>query len=355
MPTGASEPYYHWIIGNRVRVGIPASYFWSRCSRWPPLPAFFRDRHDMANLAEPVTQAGMRMAARSSEYLSIGAFRMRLAWLLYYQFDYARSRTREGRLIVPLTKRKQDGTLYKRPDTIEALLVQLAEFSRDDLLARAAIRKRTDPLYIPTECLLYFVRVSRRDNSDAWFERLYKILQDRVLSTLPRAEGSDFVALNNERIRNAVFDRFVELLASDRRQTNDKLDFYEVRFDMALKRLRLDAQDKVWREANCTCSTDSDNAALPGADQDESNFYGIDDDIFSDPHFRERVYAAIDTLPPEQSRTMHLLFLGWPTYSSDPDVMTIAKALGCTDRSVRNYRDRAMKTLITLFNQEDDQ
>lgn len=259
-------------------------------------------------------------------------------------------------MIVPLTKRKQDGTLYVRPDNIEALLVQLAELSRDDLLARAAIRKRTDPLYIPTECLLYFVRASRRDNSDAWFERLYKILQERVLSTLPRIDGGGgSVALTSERIRNAVFDRFVELLASDRRQADDKLDFYEVRFAMALKRLRLDAQENAWNEANRSCSSDPDEEARSAPDHGESDSYAIDDDIFSDPLFRKRVYAAIDTLPREQSRTMHLLLLEWPIDSSDPKVMTIAKALGCTERSVRNYRDRALKTLTALFNQEDEQ
>lgn len=254
-------------------------------------------------------------------------------------------------MIVPLTRRKQDGTLYMRPDNIEALLVKLAELSRDDLLARAAIRKRTDPLYIPTECLLYFVRASRRNNSDAWFERLYKILQERVLSTLPRIDGGGSVALTSERIRNAVFDRFVELLASDRRQADDKLDFYEIRFDMALKRLRLDAQENVWNEANRSCSSDPDEEA---PDHGASDSYLIDDDIFSDPLFRKRVYAAIDALPREQSRTMHLLLLEWPIDSSDPEVMTIAKALGCTERSVRNYRDRALKTLTALFNQEDE-
>lgn len=259
-------------------------------------------------------------------------------------------------MIVPLTKRKQDGTLYERFDTIEAMLVQLAELSRDDLLARAAIRKRTDPGYIPSECLLYFVRASRHDNSDAWFERLYKILQERVLRTLPRTDrGGGPVALTSERIRNAVFDRFVELLASDRRQADDKLDFYEVRFDMALKRLRLDAQHKAWAEENRSCSSAPDDAILTASDQDETDSYAIDEDIFSDPFFRKRVYAAIDTLPPEQSRTMHLLLLGWPIDSSDPEVMTIAKALGCTERSVRNYRDRALKTLTALFNKEDEQ
>lgn len=259
-------------------------------------------------------------------------------------------------MIVPLTKRKQDGTLYMRPDNIEALLVQLTELSRDDLLARAAIRKRSDPLYIPTECLLYFVRASRRDNSDAWFERLYKVLQERVLRTLPRTDGGDGpVALTSERIRNEVFDRFVELLASDRRQADDKLDFYEVRFDMALKRLRLDAQEKAWNEANRSHSSDPEEEARAALDYGEADSYAIDDDIFYDPVFRDRVYAAIDTLPPEQSRTMHLLLLGWPTHSSDPEVMTIARSLRCTDRSVRNYRDRALKTLSALFKQEDDQ
>jgi DNA-directed RNA polymerase specialized sigma24 family protein len=52
---------------------------------------------------------------------------------------------------------------------------------------------------------------------------------------------------------------------------------------------------------------------------------------------------------------MHLLLLGWQIHSSDPSVMTIAKALGCSDRSVRNYQSRAMKTLGDLFNPGDDQ
>jgi len=258
-------------------------------------------------------------------------------------------------LIVPLTKHRQDGTLYERSSLVETLLVQLAELSRDDLVARAAIRKRTDPSFIPSECLLYFLRTSRHDNSDAWFERLYKILQERVLRALPRAGGGGSVALTDERIRNDAFDRFVELVARDRRQADDRLDFYEVRFDLAIKRLRLDAQDKAWREENRTRSSDQDENELSSLDQDETDPYTIDEDIFSDPRFRARIYAAIDTLPPEQSRTMHLLLLGWPTHSSDPEAMTIAKVLNCSDRSVRNYRERAMKTLAALFNHGEDQ
>lgn len=260
-------------------------------------------------------------------------------------------------MIAPLTKRKKDGTLYHRPDPIEPLLHQLAQLSREQLLDRARITDRKHPHYVPSECLLYFVRASRRDNSDLWFERLYKILVERVQRSMRRAESGYTADLTLEKIRNMVFDRFVEMLASDRREPGDKLDFFEVRFDQAIKRLRLDAQEKAWREQRRTqpIEDEDDHAALALDEPATDMGNPFCENNFSDPVFRERLYSAIDDLPPEQSRTMHLLLLGWPTHSSDPEVMTIAKALGCTDRSVRNYRDRAMKTLAALFNPGDDQ
>jgi len=259
-------------------------------------------------------------------------------------------------LIVPLTKRREDGTPYLRPDIVETALPSLADLPRDELLERARIRDRKDPRYVPSECLLHFIRASRRDNSDAWFERLYKVLIERVRRALPRAEASgDTAALVNESIRNAVTDRFVELLAKDRKEPDEKLDFFEVRFDLAIKRLRLDAQERAWRDEARGDPMDtefgqaeSEAVAATADDPFEAN-------IFSDPLFRDRVYLAINDLPPEQSRTIHLLQLGWPIHSNDPAIMTIAKALGCSDRSVRNYRERALKTLAALFNPGDDQ
>lgn len=256
-------------------------------------------------------------------------------------------------MIAPLKKRRKDDTLYTRPDDIEALLPALADLQRDVLLERARIRDHKDPDYVPSECLLYFVRASRSDNSDAWFERLYKVIVERVRRAVPRVEsGGKTASLVNESIRNAVFDRFVEMLANDRRQADDKLDFFEVRFDLAIKRLRLDAQDRAWREDNRNDALDedfreADAVAATTVDPFETNF-------FLDPLFRDRVYLAIDDLPPEQSRTIHLLFLGWPIHSDDPAVMTISKTLGCSDRSVRNHRKRAIKTLAALFNPGDD-
>ena len=287
---------------------------------------------------------------------SLPPFRLVFPWRLSQHRNYAHVRTWEDSLNVPLTKRKKDGTLYVRPDNVEPLLKKLADLPRDILLERARIRSRKDPDYVPSECLLHFIRASRRDNSDAWFERLYKVLVERVMRAVPRAEASgDSSSLTDERIRNAVVDRFVELLASDRKEPDDKLDFFEVRFDLAIKRLRLDAQERVWREENRSDSIDDESGSAGDDAAEAAGVSPFDADIFSDPLFRERLYVAIDALPPEQSRTMHLLLLGWPTHSGDPAVMTIATALGCSDRSVRNYRERAMKTLSALFNLGDDQ
>lgn len=259
-------------------------------------------------------------------------------------------------MIIPLTKQKVDGALYQRPDMIEPLLLGLADLPRDVLLERARIRDRKHPDYIPSECLLYFVRSSRRDNSDTWFERLYKVLIERVLRAVPRAETSgNFASLTNERIRNAVFDRFVEMLAKDRKEPDDKLDFFEVRFDLAVKRLRLDAQDRVWREESLTASLDDDNSGTGNDAAEACTTNLLNAELFADPLFRDRFHAAIETLPTEQRRTMHLLLSGWQIDSSDHTVMTIAKALGCSEKSVRNYRDRALKALGALFNTRDDQ
>ncbi|OYY90811.1 MAG: hypothetical protein B7Y45_06390 [Sphingomonas sp. 28-66-16] len=261
---------------------------------------------------------------------------------------------REDKLIAPLTRKKKDGTKYTRPDNVEGLLPALGELPRDGLLERARIRNRKDLGYVPSECLVHFIRASRHENAHAWFDRLYKVLAERVMRAVPIASGGTASA-TDERIRDAVFDRFVELLAKDRAEPDDRLDFFEARFDLAIKRLRLDAQERVWRETNRGDSMDDEEGGAAEAAATAGTTNPLDAEIFSDPLFRERLYVAIDALPPEQSRTMHLLLIGWQIHSSDPSVMTIAKALDCSDRSVRNYRDRALKTLGALFNPGDDE
>ncbi len=263
-------------------------------------------------------------------------------------------------MTAPLRKQKPDSTTYTRQPETETLITILAQLGRDEILARCAIRQRADPQYVSSECLLHVVRASRADNSNAWFERLYKILYDRVLRALPRADAADgeTSSLTQELIRDLASERFVEMLAADRQDYEERLDFFEIRFDMALKRLRLDAQKQAWRDENRNRPLEYDEAngeldpEIEMAAGSLNPFEGME---FRDEAFRLRLDAAIEALPPEQSRTIHMLMLDYPIHSEDPTVHTICKELGRSPKSIWNYRDRAMKALKKALGEGEDQ
>ena len=255
-----------------------------------------------------------------------------------------------GVAITSLRKRRLTGELYERDPKTEALLIELAALSRDALIQRASIARRTHPRFIPSECLIYFVRASRHDNNEAWFERLYRVLIERVLRSLPKAESSDgkTESLTRGVVRDKVFSRFVELLSSDRAAYAEKLDYFEVRFDGALASLRRDAQEQAWRDENRSQALEYDEESGELSPEVEAAA-GVHDPFatsdFDDPAYRSRWDAAIEALPTEQSRIIHMLSQGIPIDSKEPDVMTIAKALGRSEKTVRTYRDKAFATL----------
>lgn len=252
--------------------------------------------------------------------------------------------------IRPLRKRRLTGELYQRPPEVEALITELALLPRDELIARAAITKRSDSGYVPSECIVYFIRATRNDNNELWFERLYRVLAERVLRSLPRAESPDgkTESLKRELICDKVFGRFVELLSADRAAYVDKVDYFEVRFDGALSSLRRDAQEQVWRDENRFQPLEYDEESGELSPEVEAaagayNPFAASD--FDAPAYRSRLDAAIEALPIEQSRIIHMLKQGFPIDSKKPDVMTIAKALGRSEKTVRTYSAKAIAAL----------
>ncbi|PPD41021.1 MAG: response regulator receiver protein [Methylocystis sp.] len=253
-------------------------------------------------------------------------------------------------IVTPLRKRRLSGELYERDRKIEALIAELAVLPRDELIARAEITKRSDPGYVPSECLVYFIRASRRDNNEVWFERLYRILTERVLRSLPRAEspGGKMESLTRGVVRDKVLGRFVELLSADRAAYAEKVDYFEVRFDGALASLRRDAQEKAWRDENRSRPLEYEEESgwlSPEVEAAAGTHDPFATSDFDDPAYQLRLDAAIDALPTEQSRIVHMLRQGFPIDSKEPDVMTIAKALGRSEKTVRTYRDKAFAAL----------
>jgi len=251
----------------------------------------------------------------------------------------------------PLRKTTTDGFLYNRVAITEALLLDLIPLSRDDLIARCEIRERDDPAFVPNEGLLYFVRESREDSSDSHFERLYTILAERVLFRLPREGGSDGL------IRDAVFGRFVDLVAEDRSHYSEKLDFFEIRFDSALCNLRLDAQRKIWRDENRSANLEVDEETGELSAEVElsaGSFDCFDFSNYDGADYRSWLDAAIDALPPEQRRIIEMIRNKIPIDSIDPEAVTIAKTLGKSEKTIRTHRDKAYATLRTTLKEEEN-
>jgi hypothetical protein len=248
-----------------------------------------------------------------------------------------------------------DGRPYKRPDNVERLLEALDALPRTEILARCTIRDRSDPDYVPSECLLYFVRASRSDNANDHFERLYRILTKRVLATLPKAMTvgeTEQISRTKSRIQEKAFDRFVEILAEDRQTQSAKLDYFEVRFDGALANLRRDAQEQAWREEKRTSQLEHDPETNELSDEVEralGSFNPFDPTQLGGKDYRLGLDAAIDALPPLQSRIITMLRQGYQIDSKNPNVMTIAKALKKSEKTIRTHRDLALISLKSLL------
>lgn len=263
-------------------------------------------------------------------------------------------------IVTPLRKQRLTGELYQRDPKIESLLAELVLLPRHELIARAKITQRTDARYVPSECLVYFIRACRHDANERWFERIYKIMMERLLRSLPKAENFDGKTESFTRgaVRDKVFSRFVELLSADRVTYNDKLDFFEVRFDGAVARLRISALKQAWRDEDRfqPLVYDGESGELsPEVEKAAGSFDPFTSSDFDDAAYRLRFDAAIETLPPEQARIIHMLRLGIPIDSKEPDVMTIAKALGRSEKTVRTYRDKAFVALRAAMANGDEQ
>jgi DNA-directed RNA polymerase specialized sigma24 family protein len=261
----------------------------------------------------------------------------------------------------PLTKRTDDGILYRRPAEIEAALERVLALGRDDILAAVAIQDRGHPDYIPSECLLHLVRKTAHDNNERYFEKLYVALMRRVDRALPRDEhriGEQVgVDLTRNQIRNQVRGRFEELLIHDRGNGDERLDLYEARFNFSLARLRATAREKAWREAGRQKPLERDDETGEMSLEVEIAAGSLvlpDAEKWNDPIYRSRLDAAIRSLPPEQSRIITMLKIGIPIDSSDPNVVTISKLQNCVEKTVRNRAKKAIAALQSALGLEHE-
>lgn len=252
--------------------------------------------------------------------------------------------------IPPLKKKTLAGDLYTRDAGIESMLIELYALPRTSLVERAQISRASDPLYVPSECIVHLIRTGRDELDEVWFGLLFKVLSKRILNALPRAtmrDGKD-TSLTKESIRDEAFGRFVEILSSDRQGYDERLDFFEIKFNGAVEKLRLTAQKRAWlsEKRYAPLESDEDGADLsPEVEQAAGAFDPFDVSNLQSHSYRLCLDAAINQLSPLQRRIIHMLRQGFQIDSNDADTMTIVKAVNRSEKTVRTHRDLAFAVI----------
>lgn len=224
------------------------------------------------------------------------------------------------------------------------MLVELASVSFEVFAERARVLDRRSPNYIPSEVLVHWLRQTRHHKSDAQFNALYPLLEQRIRLACPKKEIR--VGRYTD-LQEYVLERVVKLILSDRTSYEEKLDVYEVVFDRTIARLRTSAfRHDFAKDVPLTPIEYDESGEVTNEVEDSLNRYqptGMTQE--EELTYRFQLRAAIDSLPEEERRLIDMQEAGYPDQSEDPDVQTIAKLLGRTPKTVRAMRMRAYQKI----------
>ena len=256
----------------------------------------------------------------------------------------------------PLKRKKKDGTQYERPPEIEAFIEKLEIVESSERLHQFETLSKKNPGYAPSEVLVYFLRRAGVEGAKSDFEKLFRILLKRVEQSLSSSiSDSKFAGAHG--IREEIAGRFAERIAKDCKGRSGLLDFFEIRFDMAFASFRKSALRQIGPSTEDTIplGMDEDHGLEISVEVEAAaaDFLSGNPSILDDPAFRFELTAAIDNLPDDQKRVIGLLLQGFQIDSKDKNIMTISRILKCDERTVRNRRDRAFKTLKTILQGEN--
>lgn len=264
--------------------------------------------------------------------------------------------------VSPLRRLRKDGSLYARPTEIESALAVLVTLPLSEVVARARIVDDKAPDYLPSECVLHFVRKLTNPADKDALRELFTVLRQRLLRAVPVSarhtsktakDGMGLVALE---IRDAVMDRITDLLCEDRNSHAKTLDCFECRFNFTVARLRSTARRDVPKKASRLEPLHADAESGEPSAEVEAAFARMRnafDDDEPDFLYRSKLALAITSLPADERRVVELLLKGFLIDSKDETIITIRKILRCGEQTVRNRRDRAYAKLREALKEEE--
>mgnify|MGYP000232872108 CR=1 FL=1 len=262
--------------------------------------------------------------------------------------------------IEPLQKRKSNGEVYTRRPPVADFIEKSLLWPFDILLDKAAIRDRRHSDYVPSEVLVYHLRLTKSYNSDGRFVDIYNILRDRVEAACPRpnrqVDDKVFEDARIAEIRDATVDHVTELMFTDRQGYDEQLDIYEVVFDKAVRSAHITKLRKVNRRENATEEMEDavtgEVRAVVEAALDRYKNVGLTAE--EDFDYRIHLRRAIDVLPTDEREVIDLLLADIPIETNKDGEPSMTELLGCVEKTVRNRRDRAFAKIRRVLDVEVD-
>lgn len=259
----------------------------------------------------------------------------------------------------PLKRVKQDGTPYTRPPAIDAGIDAALTQSLETLSRRAVLRDPAHPDYLPSEVLLHLVRAARRSDDTARVNRLLPLLlarcEARLRSALPASSRADAPGLRDDILQ----DVGLRIAKTGTDEDTDDLDYFEIHFNAALTKLRLNHQEKdatrrrVFNEIPDICDED-------GTPIDAGNVLARLSAAARAPARQEnyvylmQVMRFIATLPPhEREAVIDCCIRGLKIESDDPTEVTAATRAGVTPRAI-SKRLKSAAAKLKKFNEESN-
>lgn len=258
--------------------------------------------------------------------------------------------------IPPLTKRNQNGLPYTRASKVEARIKELIALPPEQIVEQVEVLDPNSPRYVPSEAIVHLLRWKKVPDNHPGYVTVWQTLMARIVIQIGCTNDPETALSRREDIvRNHVVDRVVDLLVSDRHSPNENLDFYEVRFGMAIKRLEASGGRNYEsdRDRRAPLEIDPDSGEISvEVEKSAGSFDPLNSSKLDDPDYRSRLDAAIDLLEPMQQKIIHMLSLGYQVESEKPDIQTISTILKRTPKTIRSQRNKAFIRLRELLSQE---
>lgn len=253
---------------------------------------------------------------------------------------------------------------YTRRPEVESALQELSAIPIEEVAELAKIFESSHEDFIPTECLIYFVRRSKENGDSTPYRDIFNALRTRVLRAIPvrryRLDGGSKIGENDADalIQEGVMFAFQKLLCEDRKEYDERLDYFEVMFNDALSKLRATERRRVFKKESRKKPMDyEDDGASISTEMEQKLAYlkSLKSEKFDDPAFRIRFLDAIKNLPPIFRAPIELYLDGIQIDSEIPGKDCMSKILNCKGSTVQKRLKRAHRLLSVALNDNEEE